>query len=82
MAYDAATRNVVLFGGSNGGRPLRDTWTWDGSTWTKQAPATSPPARTLAAMAYDAATGDVVLFGGLNGAGVRPLNDTWTWGSG
>ena len=33
-------------------------------------------------MAYDAATGNVVLFGGLNGAGVRPLNDTWTWGSG
>jgi hypothetical protein len=27
MAYDAATGNVVLFGGNNGG-PLSDTWTW------------------------------------------------------
>ena len=82
MAYDAATRNVVLFGGTARHGALGDTWTWDGSTWTKQAPKTSPPARFGASMAYDAATGNVVLFGGLNGAGVRPLNDTWTWGSG
>ena len=82
MAYDAATRNVVLFGGTARHGPLGDTWTWDGSTWTKQAPNTSPPARFGASMAYDAATGNVVLFGGLNGAGIHPLNDTWTWGSG
>ena len=37
MAYDAATGNVVLFG--LGKRSVLDgTWTWDGSTWTKQAP--------------------------------------------
>jgi len=30
MAYDAATRNVVLFGGDDpiGNPILRDTWTW------------------------------------------------------
>ena len=28
MAYDAATGNVVLFGGSGGGRVLNDTWVW------------------------------------------------------
>jgi hypothetical protein len=30
MAYDAATRNVVLFGGvsSDFGIPFGDTWTW------------------------------------------------------
>jgi hypothetical protein len=78
MAYDAATSTVVLFGGDT---LLRDTWTWDGSTWTKQAPASSPPGRFGASMAYDAATGNVVLFGG-NKGGPRPLNDTWTWGSG
>jgi hypothetical protein len=33
-------------------------------TWTRQAPAASPPARSRAAMAYDAATGTVVMFGG------------------
>ena len=81
MAYDAATANVVLFGGYNGRSALRDTWTWYGSTRTKRAPATSPPAREFASMAYSPATGNVVLFGGQN-PGIRSLNDTWTWGSG
>ena len=66
MAYDAATGTIVLFGGNNANSPpVGDTWTWDGSTWTKQAPATSPSAREVASMAYDAATGTIVLFGGV-----------------
>jgi hypothetical protein len=80
MAYDAATGNVVLFGGI-GGRTdqlLSDTWTWDGTTWTREHPATRPPARRLAAMAYDAAASNVVLFGGFSSRGY--LNNTWTWG--
>ena len=75
MAYDAATGTVVLFGGySTGTALLGDTWTWDGTTWTKQAPATSPPARDGASMAYDAATSDIVLFGGFgkHGSSVAP----------
>jgi hypothetical protein len=86
MAYDAATKTVVLFGGhtgpSGGGRFLADTWTWNGSTWTKRAPAASPAARYEAMMAYDAATSTVVLFGGHIGNTVsgRVLADTWTWG--
>jgi hypothetical protein len=79
MAYDAATRNVVLFGGFAHGN-LGDTWTWDGSTWTKQHPAASPPSQGGASMAYDAATGNIVLFGGEN-SHVRYFRDTWTWGS-
>jgi hypothetical protein len=78
MAYDAATSNVVLFGGAGVSGDLGDTWTWDGSTWTKQAPATSPPAREDASMAYDAATGNAVLFGG--GGNSRWIGVTWTWG--
>jgi hypothetical protein len=78
MAYDAATGNVVLFGGGTSCcNTFGDTWTWDGSTWTKQAPASSPSARYGAAMAYDAATGNVVLFGGHDKNGL--LSDTWTW---
>ena len=64
MAYDPATGTVVLFGGTGHGALLGDTWTWNGTTWTQQTPATSPPARESASMAYDAATGTVVLFGG------------------
>jgi hypothetical protein len=48
------------------------------ATWTRQAPATSPPPRYEASMAYDAATSDVVLFGGVNAAG-RYLGTTWIW---
>ena len=79
MAYDAATGNPVLFSGD---RSTACTWTWDGSTWTQQHPATSPPPREAASMAYDAATGNPVLFGGRNNVTGKTLNDTWTWGSG
>jgi hypothetical protein len=80
MAYDAATGTIVLFGGKNNSPGfLSDTWTWDGSTWTKQAPAAHPPGRFEAAMAYDAAARNVVLFGGR--AGSTWVGDTWTWGS-
>ncbi len=75
MAFDPATANLVLFGGSDGGY-LGDTWTWNGTTWTKLSPPTSPTAREGATMAYDPATGNVVLFGGSNGG---YLADTWTW---
>jgi hypothetical protein len=78
IAYDAATGNVVLFGGHGSG-VLGDTWVWDGSAWTQQHPAASPPARWGAAMAYDAATGNVVLFSGFAVHNVP--RDTWVWGS-
>jgi hypothetical protein len=84
MAYDAATRTVVLFGGLNDeGGVLGDTWERDGraKTWTQQFPASSPPAR-VGTLAYDGAGGDVVLFGGDNGAGDCCnvyFDDTWTW---
>src|SRR5215472_16536143 len=81
VAYDAATGTVVMHGGNNGNssglHPRRDTWTWNGSGWTKQAPAARPSARDQAAMAYDAATGTVVMFGGLSNG--KYLGDTWTW---
>jgi hypothetical protein len=80
MAYDAATRTIVLTGGTNGSQGshvLSDTWTWDGSTWTKQAPTAHPSARTGARMAYDAATGTIVLFGGVSSHGY--FSGTWTW---
>jgi hypothetical protein len=84
MATDPTTGEVVLFGGTdrNGGI-LNDTWTWDGSAWTKAtpaAPAPSPPARYGASMATDPTTGEVVLFGGTDRSDFSDiLNDTWTW---
>jgi len=78
MAYDAARGQVVLFGGHDGNQPgrLNDTWVWDGTTWTRKSPASSPSSRFGHAMAYDAARGQVVLFGGWDN---NSLNDTWVW---
>ena len=80
MAYDAATGTAVLFGGTTNIAhvELGDTWTWDGTTWTQQHPATSPPHRLDASMAYDPATRTVVLFGGSSSRST--FGDTWTWG--
>lgn len=83
MAYDAASNQLILFGGQ-GGTYLNDTWAWNGTTWTQVADGTdpgctdtcagSPSARTGAVMAYDPSIGKLVLFGGITGT-----NDTWTW---
>jgi hypothetical protein len=80
LAYDSATKQVIIFGGEDEGVSfLADTWTWDGITWTQQFPASSPSRRVNFAMAHDATIGEVVLFGGYSAVGGEALNDTWTW---
>ena len=78
MAYDAARRRLVLFGGYRGAGPARvrlgDTWEWDGRRWEEKHPAVAPSPRNGAAMSYDADRRRVVLFGG-NG----PSGETWEW---
>jgi hypothetical protein len=60
---------------------LGDTWTFDGTDWTQQAPATSPAPRSGAAMAFDAGLGVTMLFGGVVAGGSfgRPDNETWVF---
>ena len=36
IVYDAATRQVVMFGGVGVGTFLGDTWTWDRNGWSQQ----------------------------------------------
>jgi hypothetical protein len=81
MAWDPAVNAIVLFGGQSFTAPtgpgfLNDTWTWNGSAWAQQHPATSPSPRNSSGMVYDAALGKLVLFGGL---GNFILGDTWLW---
>jgi hypothetical protein len=76
MAYDSATHQIVLFGGSDGTGYLGDTWTWNGTAWSLFSSTGGPSARADASMAYDAATQQIVLFGGTSGG---YLGDTWTW---
>jgi hypothetical protein len=73
VAYDPATRQVVLFGGiDDQGVTQSDTWTWDGANWTHQDPGTSPDVDYGISMAFDRATRRLVLFEGHTG-------ETWSW---
>jgi hypothetical protein len=76
MAYDPASGQLILFGGSDNGNELGDTWAWTGTDWEQLAPTNQPPARFGATMAYDPAGERLILFGGTNGG---LLNDTWAW---
>ena len=84
VAYDSAHAVVVLFGGiicQGSCFPVNDTWIFDGSSWKRQQPAASPPARYYASIAYDEARQVVVLFGGITCGDLActAVNDTWTW---
>jgi hypothetical protein len=77
MAYDAARRQVLLFGGVLPTALAADTWAWDGRFWTQVAD-TGPSPRFGHALAFDAQRGRVVLFGGFSDK--KPfMNDTWEW---
>ncbi|MFN2507283.1 MAG: kelch repeat-containing protein, partial [Chthoniobacterales bacterium] len=77
FAYDAARKNIVLFGGWTGQESLADTWIWNGSRWAERHPDVSPPERSLPQMAYDAERQETVLFGGFSNGAM--LGDTWIW---
>jgi hypothetical protein len=87
MDYDAATHELVLFGGFAGPQGLlADTWIYDAArnAWSRVARTAAHPAgRDFSALAYDQEVRDLVLFGGLTGAQGNVngtiLNDTWTW---
>ncbi len=82
IAYDSANGTTVLFSGDVCGSSCtlapNDTWTWSGTTWTKQTPSTSPQARYWSAMTFDSTRNVVVLYGGVPSSGVD-LADTWEW---
>jgi hypothetical protein len=102
LAYDPATRTVVLYGGwtvdFTANPPVvyfGDTWTWNGTDWTKQCDACLPGAR-LTGLVTDPAAGSVLLQGGQHadpslctppdlGCFFEPVTDpegrpdTWTW---
>jgi hypothetical protein len=77
MAYDTANTKFVLFGGRNENGIINpETYTsTDGTSWTKEAPTTTPSARVGAQLAYDGT--NVIMFGG---AGLTEANsETWKW---
>lgn len=80
MAWDEARKRAVFFGGyeSPGGVTRgSDTWLWDGTSWARATPATTPNARFGHATAWDPRHQRVLMFGGLQASGRS--NDTWAW---
>jgi hypothetical protein len=81
MAYDAARKQVVLFGdGTDFAGARADTWGWDGAAWTQLADM-GPFGRMYCSMAYDDSRQRLVLFGGgvVIDWSLKAQGDTWEW---
>ena len=81
LAYDPARGRLVLFAGRTITRDrqmrfFRDTWEWDGTSWT-QVDSAGPAPRIHGAVAYDAGEKGIVVHGG--GGSNDLLRDTWRW---
>ena len=75
-AYDAAEHQLVLFGGSDGsGRPVLDTWTLAGGTWTRHTTPAHPP--SAGPMVYDPFNGTVIMIA----VAENGRSQTWVWNS-
>jgi hypothetical protein len=74
LAYDAASGQLVLFGGDSAtgmSAAMNDTWVWTGSNWLQQHPATAPALSTTfqgqqvlfdyPKMVYDPTSGKLLL---------------------
>jgi hypothetical protein len=80
LAYDDATGQLVLYGGSGSLGLVGDTWVWDGRTWKQRLPTTTPGPLANPAMSYDPALHALVLFGGQSQPGFASGSAaTWTW---
>jgi hypothetical protein len=76
MAYDPATRTVIMYGGySDTAGRLTDTWSWNGTTWTQLHPPAAPGVVSPAwQSAYDPAARQFIAYGGFPGN-----EQTWAW---
>ena len=89
MVYDAARREVLLFGGyakAPTGDSLvhpNDVWAWNGATWRRldAGGPDRPGGRAVPHLVYDAARQRVVMFGGRSErrGNTTILSDLWEW---
>ena len=81
MAYDPATKKVVMFGGKSAGAALGDTWEWydQGGSWNWHVttPNPAPGARFGHRLARSQQAGGLILFGGTDGS--QLFGDTWKY---
>jgi type II secretory pathway pseudopilin PulG len=87
MAYDAATRSLLLFGGCGATCPMNDTWSFSHGAWTQLHPSPAPSPRYGASLFWNTASSADVLFGGC-GSSVAGCSssalyrDTWNFSRG
>lgn len=80
IAPDPSTGTALLFGGTNGTAWLGDTWSSNGTAWTRSSGAGGPSPRAGAALAFLPSDHAFVMFGGEGSEGL--LNDSWTYANG
>jgi hypothetical protein len=81
LAWDPATKRMLLFGGASNGELPPETWSWSGTDWTQVADG-GPRSRFVNLMTDDhSGAGGVLLQGGhwVEGDGGGNLDDTWHW---
>ena len=86
MAYDALHREIVLFGGlawsvnASAGTTVSDTWTFQGRSWSKRDPMTSPGPLANDLMIYDDKSLTCLLVGkSISAVGPGGRAETWSW---
>lgn len=84
FVWDGADQYGLLFGGRNDTVDLNDTWSFNGSNWSRVVTSSSPPPLTSGRTVYDAADGYVWLYGGYSIMPHLPAeyNFTWTYAAG
>jgi hypothetical protein len=79
MAYDAVRDRVVMHGGADASGVLRDTWEFDGTTWTRRSE--NGPALVGLSMVYDAARNRILMIGLTSGTPGQPEMYAWNGAS-
>ena len=81
IAYDPATRLLMLYGGegANEGPQFNDTWAWNGTIWRRLngGGPSGPFVGNGASMVWDGARDQMLL---VTSAGTDTDGETWTWG--
>jgi hypothetical protein len=78
MAYDAATKQLVMYGGANSSGTLSDTWVWNGSNWILRTSTSTPGPLSYASLTYDPVTRQLLLVAGLPDVG-QVTGAVWSW---
>ena len=80
-AWDPLRNRMLVFGGTttaNSSGHLRDTWAFDGTSWTELSPSGDlPSARVGPCPVWDSRVGRMLLFGGESAVGDH--NDLWAF---